>query len=109
MKTFGPLIQKIVLDIVNWHENKVIIVLNFMNWNENRVQILWVQELEWKEGKIFQRKRTGEPWNENVDPKKLEDNVAKTWRSTQLCSVLPGFSKIERGGGGYDMLIKYLS
>ena len=68
VKMFGPLIQKIVLDIVNWNENKVIIVLNIMNWNEKRVQILWVQELEWKEGKIFQRKWTGEPWNENVDP-----------------------------------------
>ena len=59
---------KIVLDIVHWNENKVIIVLNIMNWNEKRVQIIWVQELEWKEGKIFQSKRTGEPWNENVDP-----------------------------------------
>ena len=68
VKMFGPLIQKIVLDIVNWNENKVIIVLNIMNWNENRVQILWVQELEWKQGKIFQRKRTREPWNEKVDP-----------------------------------------
>ena len=71
VKMFGPLIQKIVLDIVNWNENKVIIVLNVMNWNENRVQILWVQELEWKQGKNFQRKRTGEPWNENVDPFEL--------------------------------------
>ena len=71
VKTFGPLIQKVVLGIVNWNENKVIIVLNIMNWNEKRVQILWVQELEWKEGKIFQRKRTGEPWNENVDPLKV--------------------------------------
>jgi hypothetical protein len=46
VKMFGPLIQKIVSDIVNWIENKVIIVLNILNWNENRVQILWVQELE---------------------------------------------------------------
>ena len=68
VKMFGPLIQKIVLDIVNWNENKVIIVLNIMNWNENRVQILWVQELGWKQGKTFQRKRTREPWDENVDP-----------------------------------------
>ena len=68
VKMFGPLIQKIVSDIVNWNENKVIIVLNIMNWNENRVQILWVQELEWKQGKKFQRKRTGEPWSENVVP-----------------------------------------
>ena len=56
LKMFGSMIQKIFLDNVNWNENKVIIVLNIMNWNENRVQILWVQELEWKQGKIFQRK-----------------------------------------------------
>ena len=77
VKMFGPLIQKIVLDIVNWNENKVIIVLNVMNWNENRVQILWVQELEWKQGKKFQRKRTGEPWNENVDPLIQYENTDK--------------------------------
>ena len=81
LKMFGPLIQKIVLDIVNWNENKVIIVLNIMNWNEKRVQILWVQELEWKQGKIFQRKRTGEPWNENVDPSRFYNctEIAHCW------------------------------
>ena len=68
LKMFGSMIQKIFLDNVNWNENKVIIVLNIMNWNENRVQILWVQELGWKQGKTFQRKRTREPWDENVDP-----------------------------------------
>ena len=40
---FGPLIQKIVLNIMNWNANRVIIVFNIMNWNQNGVKILWVQ------------------------------------------------------------------
>ena len=82
---FGPLIQKIVLNIKNWNENKVIIVLNIMNWNQNRVKILWVQYKEWKQGKIFQRKKPGEPGNKT---KHFHLNVVSfEWFSKELMLI----------------------
>ena len=46
VKMFGLLIQKIVLDILNWNKNKIIIVLNIMNWDENRVKFFREKETE---------------------------------------------------------------
>ena len=67
---FGPLIQKIALNIMIGDKNRVMIVLNIMNGDQDRVKMLCVQYRGWKQGKHYHRKNPGEHAVENMHPSK---------------------------------------